>query len=106
MMVLMDKLISIHNHVQRKNKQSSAQLVGHNEQSRTLVLNMIHEVPAELRKDGRDQRLSASLKEQRSLLLLVQHGPLSYPIRCPKNYLHRCIMFSFVKYHIVFIQPN
>ena len=81
---------------------------GRSEQSKTLGFNTIHEVPAVLHEDNHNQRLpsSASLKEQWSLLFLMQHGPLSFPIRRPKNYMHRCIMFSFVKYHIFSIQPN
>jgi len=81
---------------------------GRNEQSKTLGFNTIHEVPAELHENSHDQRLpsSASLKEQMSLLFLMQHESLSYPIRRPGNYLHRCIRFSFVKYHIISIQPN
>jgi hypothetical protein len=36
----------------------------------------------------------------------VHHGSLTYPICCPENYLYRCIRFSFVKNHIISIQPN
>ena len=67
---------------------------------------MIHEVPAELHEDGQRLPSSTSLKEHWSLLLFVQHGPLSYPIRHHENELHGCIKFSFVKHHIIFIQPN
>ena len=59
---------------------------------------MIGEVPAKLCKGYHDHSLppSATVLEQRLLLLATQHGPPTGPICHPRNYLYWCVRFSFI----------